>query len=93
MEKNELKFPVLSDVGNKLAKQLGILFPQPEAMRPLFKSFGTDFKTRNGDESLEVPVPATLLVDQKGTVRNSFIDADYKKRLEPTTAIEWIDAL
>ena len=93
MEKNELKFPVLSDVGNKVAKQLGILFAQPESMRPLFTSFGHDFKKRNGDDSLEVPVPATFLVDQKGVVRNSFVDADYKKRLEPTTALEWINAL
>ena len=54
VEKNELKFPVLSDVGNKLAKQLGILFAQPEKMRPFFASHGLDFKTRNGDESLEV---------------------------------------
>ena len=54
IEKNELKFPVLSDVGNKLAKQLGIVFAQPERMRPFFASHGTDFKTRNGDDSLEV---------------------------------------
>lgn len=29
-EKLELKFPVLSDVDNRLAKQLGLLFAQPE---------------------------------------------------------------
>ena len=93
IEKGGLKFPVLSDVGNKLAKQMGILFAQPEQMRKLFNSFGLDFKARNGDDSLEVPVPATFLVDHKGVVRNSFIDADYTKRLEPTTALEWIDEL
>jgi len=92
-EKNELSFPVLSDVGNKLTKQLGILFEQPEVMGGLFKQFGTDMKKRNGDESLEVPVPATFLVDKDGIVRNAFIDADYTKRLEPSVALQWIDEL
>ena len=92
-EKHSLKFPVLSDVGNKFAKQLGILFPQPDSLRPLFDSFGHDLKTRNGDDSFEVPVPATFLVDQKGVVRNAYIETDWAKRLEPSTALEWIDAL
>jgi peroxiredoxin len=92
-EKHALKFPVLSDVGNKLAKQLGILFAQPDILRPVFENLGNNLKERNGDDSFELPVPATLLVDEKGVVRNTFIDPDYTKRLEPSTALEWIDQL
>ncbi|KAE8446610.1 hypothetical protein EG329_011803 [Mollisiaceae sp. DMI_Dod_QoI] len=92
-EKNELKFTVLSDVGNHFAKQLGITFAQPDEMRQVFNITGADLKTANGDDSLVVPVPATLLVDKSGVVRNTFIDPDYTHRLEPTTALEWIDAL
>lgn len=92
-EKNALSFPVLSDVGNKYAAQLGILFPHPETMKPVFAALGTDFVKRNGDDSLVVPVPATLLVDRDGVVRNTFIETDYSQRLEPTEALAWIDAL
>jgi len=92
-EKNELEFAVLSDVGNKVAKQLGITFAQPEELRGVFDAVGVDLKARNGDDSLVVPLPATLLVDKSGIVRNTFIDPDYVHRLEPTTALEWIDAL
>jgi len=92
-EKLELAFPVLSDVGNKYAKELGILWAMPDSLRPSFKNFGHDLPTVNGDDSFAVPIPATFLVDAKGIVRNSFIDADYKKRLEPTQALEWVDAL
>lgn len=92
-EKHALKFPVLSDVGNKFARQLGIVFAQPDSLRPVFQAFGHDLQARNGDDSLEVPVPATLLVDQNGVVRNAYIESDYSKRLEPSTALEWIDAL
>lgn len=52
-----------------------------------------DLKARNGDDSLEVPMLPTFLIDEDGVIRNAFIDADYMKRLEPTTALIWIDAL
>lgn len=93
VEKHNLKFPVLSDVGNKYAKQLGILFQQPDSLRPIFEKLGHSLGERNGDDSFAVPVPATLLVDEKGIVRNTFIDADYVKRVEPSTVLEWIDGL
>lgn len=92
-EKNDLQFTVLSDVGNKYARELGILFQQPDTMRPIFDQFGHDLKRRNGDDSFAVPIPATILVDQKGIVRNTFIEPDYTKRLEPSEALRWIDAL
>ncbi len=93
IEKNELKFPVLSDVGNKYAKELGIVFQQPDSLRPFFAGAGHDLKGRNGDDSFAVPIPATILVDGKGVVRNTSIDPDYKNRLEPSEALAWIDAL
>ena len=39
-EKDELQFPVLSDVGNNLARKLGIVFLQPESVRPILKAYG-----------------------------------------------------
>jgi peroxiredoxin len=93
IEKNELKFPVLSDVGNNFARQLGIIFPMPDSMRPAFKAFGHDLVARNGNDSFEVPVPATLLVDGQGFVRNTYINPHYWERMEPSTALEWINGL
>jgi peroxiredoxin len=92
-EKHDLKFPVLSDVGNKLAKELGILWIQPDSLRPIFDNFGHNLKDRNGDNTFAVPLPATILVDQSGVVRNTFINPDYTKRLEPAVTLGWIDEL
>ncbi|KAK3693252.1 thioredoxin-like protein [Podospora appendiculata] len=92
-EKNELQFPVLSDPGNELARKLGLVWTMPGYLRPLFDQFGIDLKSRNGDDSFEVPIPANLLVDGKGIVRNVYANADYRRRLEPTEALAWIDAL
>ncbi|XDG05008.1 hypothetical protein ABKA04_004623 [Annulohypoxylon sp. FPYF3050] len=92
-EKEGLEYPVLSDVGNKYAHQLGIVWAQPAELREVFAKIGNDLKKRNGDDSFEVPIPVTLLVDREGTVKNLFLDANYSKRVEPDTVMEWINAL
>lgn len=84
---------MLSDVGNTYARQLGIVFKQDERLRAPFGTLGIDLKERNGDDSFEVPVPITLLVGRDGVVRKVFVDPDFTKRLEPETALEWIDEL
>jgi len=67
--KTDLDFTVLSDVGNKLARQLDILFQLPDAMRPLFKGKGIDLKERNGDDSFQVPfLPRSLWIATEQSV-------------------------
>jgi hypothetical protein len=61
---------------------------------PLFfrdVAFGHNLVTRNSDDSFEIPVPATLLVDGQGIVRNTYINPHYWERVEPSTVLEWID--
>lgn len=64
VEKNQLGFSVLSDVGNNYARELGIVFSQPTSLRPIFEKLGYDLTARNGDDLFEVPIPATLLIDR-----------------------------
>lgn len=92
-EKNELDFEVLSDVDNKYADKLGVLWKMPSNLKDLFGGFGTLLEVRHGNDRFEVPVPISLLVDKKGIVRNTFVEPDYTKRLEPSTAVEWVNAL
>ncbi|CAM1506040.1 Fc.00g056810.m01.CDS01 [Cosmosporella sp. VM-42] len=92
-EKRGLTFSVLSDVGNGLARKLGIVWKQPDSLRPVFETFGHDLEKRNGDDSLEVPIPATLLVDNKGIVKKIYVEPNYTKRLDPEVALKWADEL
>lgn len=91
-EKNEIAFPVLTDRGNEVAKKLGIIYDQ-SSVRDIHGQMGVNMKERNGDDSYEMPIPATLLVDRSGTVRNIYMNPDYRTRIEPKLALEWIDAL
>jgi peroxiredoxin len=92
-EKSAIQFPVLSDVGNNLARKLGLLFQQPDTLRPILNAHGVDLQARNGDDSYEVPFPASYLIDSKGVIRSAFLDPDYTRRLEPSTALGWIDEM
>jgi peroxiredoxin len=62
-EKHQLQF-VLSDVGNKVAKQYGIVFKLTDAVAEISKGF--DLHGFNGDESDELPLAATYVIDQNG---------------------------
>jgi len=88
-----LSFLVLSDAGNGLARQLGIVWKLPPEMIGAFGKFNIDLAEKNGDNKWEVPVPATFLVDGQGVVRNAVIEPDFTNRLEPETMLEWIDKL
>jgi len=51
IEKNELSFEVLSDIGNKISHQFGLTFTVSEQLRPIYESFGINLLQSNGDES------------------------------------------
>jgi len=82
-EKHQLEFDVLSDVGNKTARDYGLIFTVYEEMRPLYLKWGLDVPASNGDDSWELPVPATYIIDPNCVVRAAHIDKDYTKRMEP----------
>ena len=83
VEKQQLQFDVLSDVGNKTARDYGLLFTVYEEMRPLYLKWGLDIPASNGDDSWELPVPATYIIDSNCVARAAHVDKDYTKRMEP----------
>jgi peroxiredoxin len=92
-EKHGLAFPVLSDQGNAVARSFGLVFALPPKLRPVYASLGLDLPDRNGDASHELPMPGSFLVDREGIVLAAAVQADYRTRLEPADALDWIDRL
>jgi len=79
---------VLSDFGNKVSRQFGLVFTLDEQLKPLYKQFGIEIPVFNGDESYELPIPATYVVNSDGIIDLAFADADYTKRLEPEEVLK-----
>ncbi len=85
-----LTFDVLSDAGNKVAHEYGIAFTVDERQRGIDRQFGVNLPECNGDESYELPIPATYIIDSDRIIRYSFLDTDYTKRMEPVSILDQI---
>ena len=87
-EKNHFSFEVLSDTGNRVSRAFGIVFTLPTDLRPIYAGFGIDIPAANGDDTFELPIPATYLVGTDRKILKAFVDPDYTKRLDPQEIVE-----
>ena len=91
-EKNELEFEVLSDLHNKVAKEYGVVFELTEEVAAIYnEKFGLN--DHNGDNSNELPLAATYIINTDGTIAYAFLDTDYRNRLEPKKITEFLKSL
>lgn len=84
----EIDIEILSDSGNRVARKLGLVFELPQALRPIYSKIGIDITAYNGDESFELPVPATFIIGQDGIITYAFVNSDYTLRLEPSDIVK-----
>ncbi len=93
VENHQLRFDVLSDESNRVAREYGLVMVVDEAIRPHYAQWGIDIPAANGDESFELPVPATYVIDPGGVIRAAHVDKNYTKRMEPTEIVAALQAL
>ena len=87
-EKNDLKFEVLSDVGNAVARKFGLAFRLVDELRATMSAMGIKLPEFNGDDAWELPIPGTYVIDPGGTITLAYVDANYTTRLEPGDIVE-----
>lgn len=81
-EKHELEFEVLSDIGNVVARDYGIVFKLTPEVADIYQN-SFDMEAYNGDDSYELPLAATYIIQQDGTISYAYLDAEYRNRAEP----------
>jgi len=91
-EKNELEFEVLSDVGNEVASEYGIVFQLTDEVAGYYNK-GFDLNEYNGDQSNELPLAATYVINNNAEIIYAFLDADYRNRAEPSEITEVLKKL
>lgn len=93
-EKNRLAFPVLSDVGNKVAADFGLVFTVDARIQAMYlERLGNDLPRLNGDDSFTLPLPATYVIGQDGIIAYAYVNADYRLRAEPEEALAALEGL
>ncbi len=82
-DQHKLRFPLLSDPRNDIARQFGLVYRVPGYQQAIYKSVFVNLPFTNGDDSWELPVPATFVIERDGTVVYASVDEDYTQRPEP----------
>ncbi|HEX3872736.1 MAG TPA: peroxiredoxin-like family protein [Solirubrobacteraceae bacterium] len=93
-ETNDLTYTVVSDPGNQIARQLGVLSPErSDAARAAATALGADVAAGNADGTDRVPMPTTVIVDAGGTIRWIDVHPDYATRTEPREILDAVASI
>jgi peroxiredoxin len=83
-DQHKLGFRLLNDPGNSVTREFGLVYRVPDYQQEVYRRVFINLPFANGDESWELPIPATYIVDRNGTVIYASVNADYTERPEPS---------
>ena len=86
-DQHKLRFPLLSDAGNLVARQFGLVYRVPAEQESLYRRAFVNLPFANGDDSWELPIPATFVLDCDGRIRFVSANEDYAERPEPADIV------
>jgi peroxiredoxin len=92
-DQHKLRFPLFSDAGNKIARQFGLTYRIPEEQQAIYQRAFVNLPFVNGDDSWELPIPATYVIDRAGTVLYASAHEDYTERPEPADIVRFLQTL
>lgn len=89
-DQHKLRFPLLSDGGNKVAREFGLAYRVPAAQEEVYRRAFVNLPFTNGDDSWELPIPATYILDRDGIVLYASANEDYTERPEPKDIVRFL---
>ena len=92
-EKNDLAFTVVSDPGNRVAGQLGILTTPTVDARAAQLQLGLDLTAVNADATITLPMPTAVILDAEHVLRWIDVHPDYSTRTEAQQILDALDQL
>ena len=89
-DQHKLRFPLLSDAGNKVARAFGLTYRVPSAQEAVYWWAFVNLPFTNGDDSWELPIPATFIVGCDGKIVWASANEDYTERPEPAEILDFL---
>jgi peroxiredoxin len=86
-DQHKLRFPLLSDARNNVAHYFRLVYRIPAAQEELYRRAFVNLPFTNGDDTWELPIPATYILDRDGTVLYASGSEDYTERPEPSEIV------
>lgn len=82
-DQHKLRFQMLVDSHNTVARQFGLVYRVPEEQQAIYQRTFVNLPFVNGDPSWELPIPATYVIERDGRILFASADEDYTERPEP----------
>jgi peroxiredoxin len=89
-DQHKLRFSLLSDAHNHVARRFGLAYRVPAAQEAVYRRAFVNLPFTNGDDSWELPIPATYILDRDGTVFYARANEDYTDRPEPAEIVQFL---
>jgi peroxiredoxin len=93
VSKNELPFPVLSDVDLGYSLSLGLIFWVGAEIRRLYEEAGVELEKYHGNQGYFLPMAAKFIVGRDGLVKARQVNIEFRERMEPAAIIAALEAL
>src|SRR5260370_39557492 len=90
-DQHKLGFPLLSDAGNNVARRFGLIYRVNDEQQALYRRAYVNLPFANGDETWELPIPATYILDRDRTVLYASANEDYTERPEPEAIVDVLE--
>jgi peroxiredoxin len=92
-DQHKLRFPLLSDANHQVAQRFGLAYRVPDYQQSVYQRAMVNLPFANGDDSWQLPIPATYILDRDHTIRYASADPDYTQRPEPAEILQALSCL
>jgi peroxiredoxin len=91
--RRDLNFTMLCDLDNGVALQCGLLFRLTDDIIQDYVADGCDLAQINGNGSWFVPMPASYIVMPNGVVGWTYVNPDFRYRMDPDEILRALEDL
>jgi peroxiredoxin len=92
-KKNDLPFPVLSDIDLGYSLSLGLIFWVGAEVQRLYQDVGIDLEKYHGNAGNLLPMAAKFIVGQDGLVKARQVNIEFRERMEPEAIVAALEQL
>src|ERR1700686_4386669 len=86
-DQHRLRFPLLSDAGNKVARQFGLTYRVPAPQEAFYRRALVNLPFPNCDDRWGLTIPPAYILDRDGTVVYASGNEAYSERPEPSEIV------
>ena len=88
VDQHKLRFPLLNDINHQVASQFGLAYRVPDYQQSVYQRAMVNLPFANGDDSWQLPIPATFILGRDHTIIYSSANPDYTERPEPAEILQ-----